>query len=202
MLYLGCRCFFILKARPNRYQNPVYKSFTELEIVQGCLRGRPEMQRALYQKFSRTMFGICLRYTRDKMAAEDVLQLGFLKVFDHLETYRGGSLEGWMKRIFIRASIDQYRQSKRALFSYTDEILEDQAVTLDEITDKLAMEELIGLINTLPEGCRMVFNLYAVEGYTHKEIGDMLAISPNTSKAQYARAKELLIEKIYARESR
>lgn len=148
------------------------------------------------------MFGICLRYTHDKMVAEDVLQLGFLKVFNHLETYRGGSFEGWMKRIFIRASIDQYRQNKRILFSNTDEMTEDQAVILDEITDKLAMDELINLINTLPEGCRMVFNLYAVEGYTHAEIGELMRISPNTSKAQYARAKELLKEKIYARESR
>lgn len=159
------------------------------------------MQRALYQKFARIMLGICIRYSRDKMEAEDLLQQGFLKVFDHLNTFRGGSLEGWMKRIFVRESIDQFRKNKRSVFAQSAEILEDHSVTLEEITGRLEMEELILLIKSLPEGCRMVFNLYAVEGYNHQEIGDILGISHNTSKSQYARAKELLKEKLYAREN-
>lgn len=175
--------------------------YTEQELVSGCLKGKPAMQRALYQKFARTMLGICIRYTRDRMEAEDMLQQGFMKVFDHIKDYKGGSLEGWMKRIFVRESIDHYRRQQRSPIGNHTELMEHQSVGLEEITGLLAMEEIVNLIGSLPTGCKMVFNLYAVEGYTHKEIGDILEISENTSKSQYARAKDLLKEKIYAREN-
>jgi len=173
--------------------------YTEQELLKGCLKGKPEMQTALYKRFARTMFGICTRYTRDTMEAEDVLQLGFMKVFTYLNTYQGGSLEGWMKRIFIRESIDHYRKTTRSVFGNSLEAQEDHAVDLHDIVGQMAADEIVEMIGTLPEGCRMVFNLFAVEGYTHQEIGDMLGISNGTSKAQYFRAKELLREKIYAR---
>ena len=175
------------------------KTFTEQELILGCLKGRPEMQTALYKRFSRTMFGICLRYTRDQMEAEDILQQGFMKVFTHLNTYKGGSLEGWMKRIFVRESIDQYRKTTRSVFGHTQEPQDYDSIELNDVVGQMAADEIIGMIITLPEGCKVIFNLFAVEGFTHQEIGDLLGISSGTSKAQYFRAKELLREKIYAR---
>jgi RNA polymerase sigma factor (sigma-70 family) len=162
---------------------------------------KPEMQRALYQQFARTMLGICLRYLKDTMEAEDVLQTGFMKVFDNLHTFRGGSLEGWMKRIFVRESIDQFRRNKRSVFLFSEEPEAAVAPDLDDITSQMAAEEIVQLIQGLPEGCRLVFNLFAVEGYNHKEIAGLLGISEGTSKSQYFRSKELLKERIFAREN-
>jgi RNA polymerase sigma-70 factor (ECF subfamily) len=175
--------------------------YSEQELLQGCLKQKPEMQRALYQKFARTMLGICIRYTKDKMEAEDILQQGFMKVFTYLESFKGGSLEGWMKRIFVRESIDQYRKNQKNVFSFTQEPEDHHSIELDDVVGQLSAEEIVNLIAELPEGCRMVFNLYAVEGYNHREIGELIGISDNTSKSQYARAKEILKEKIYAREN-
>lgn len=171
---------------------------TEQELLEGCLKGKPEMQRALYDRFSRTMLGICARYTRDRMEAEDVLQLGFLKVFTHLQTYQGGSLEGWMKKIFVHESINQFRKTQRSVFANSHEPNENDHLDLDDVIGQMAMEEILEMIARLPEGCRLIFNLYAIEGYKHKEIGDLLGVAESTSKTQYARAKELLKEKIFA----
>lgn len=176
-------------------------NYTEQELVAGCLKGRPELQRALYLKYARTMLGICIRYTRDKMEAEDTLQLGFMKVFDHLNSFKGGSLEGWMKRIFVRESIDQFRRNRKSVFNYSQEPEDHHAIELDDVVGQLSAEEIIQMVNLLPEGCKVVFNLYAVEGYNHREISEMLGISDGTSKSQYFRAKEILKEKIYAREN-
>lgn len=159
------------------------------------------MQRALYQQFARTMLGICLRYLKDTMEAEDVLQMGFMKIFDKLETFQGGSLEGWMKRIFVHESIDQIRRNKRYVFQYSEEPYEQSAIDLDDVIGTMAAEDIVNQIKSLPEGCRLVFNLFAVEGYGHKEIANLLNISEGTSKSQYARAKELLKTRIYAKEN-
>ncbi len=159
------------------------------------------MQRALYQQFARTMLGICLRYLKDTMEAEDVLQIGFMKVFEKLDTFKGGSLEGWMKKIFVRESIDQFRRNKRNVFQYSEEPDAQSAIDLDDVFGNMAAEEIVNQIKSLPEGCRLVFNLFAVEGYSHKEIAELLSISEGTSKSQYARAKELLKDKIFAKEN-
>lgn len=156
------------------------------------------MQRALYDRFSGTMLGICARYTRDRMEAEDVLQLGFLKVFTYLKTFQGGSLEGWIKRIFVNESINQFRKKQRSVFGHSHEPNENDHIDLEDVIGQLAMEEILEIISRLPDGCRMVFNLYAIEGYKHKEIGDLLGVTESTSKNQYARAKGLLKEKILA----
>ena len=176
-------------------------NYSESELVQGCLKQKPEMQRALYQKYARTMFGICIRYSKDKMAAEDVLQLGFMKVFDNLAGFKGGSLEGWMKRIFVRESIDQFRKKQKSVFNFSVEPEDYHAIELDDIIGQLSTDEILEMISELPEGCRLVFNLYAVEGYNHREISEILGISDGTSKSQYSRAKELLKVKIFEREN-
>jgi RNA polymerase sigma factor (sigma-70 family) len=172
---------------------------TDNDLVKACLNERAEAQRALYQKFARQMLGICMRYTQDKMEAEDTLQIGFMKVFDNLKKFEGGSLEGWMKRIFVRTAIDRFRQRQRDPIAKALEPEDYHAIALEDVVGQLSVEEILFAIGQLPEGCRMVFNLFAVEGYSHGEIADLLGISDGTSRSQFSRAKLLLKEKIFAR---
>jgi len=181
------------------YTIKVKKYLTDHALVKDCIVQKPEAQRELYYKFARQMLGICLRYTNDKMEAEDTLQIGFMKVFDNLKKYEGGSLEGWMKRIFIRTSIDHFRKRQKDIINNAIEPEDNHAIALDDVVGKLHHAELVKLINGLPEGCRMIFNLFAVEGYSHVEIGEMLGINEGTSKSQYSRAKALLKEKIFVK---
>lgn len=145
------------------------------------------------------MLGICMRYTPNKMEAEDTLQIGFMKVFDHLNKFEGGSLEGWMKRIFVRTAIDGFRQKQREPTAKAQEPEEHHAIELEDVLGQLSVEEILFAIGQLPEGCRMVFNLFAVEGYSHVEIANMLGISDGTSRSQFSRAKLLLKEKIFTK---
>jgi len=169
---------------------------TDLEnILSGCLRNDPRQQRALYERFARPMLGICLRYAADRMEAEDVLQMAFVKVFKSLETFHGGSFEGWMKRIFIRESINQYHSRKRKPIDYTEDTnpnLLNQADGFADAFSQLRTEEILNMLAKIPEGARLVFNLFAIEGYGHAEIAEILGINEGTSKSQYARAKMLL----------
>jgi RNA polymerase sigma-70 factor (ECF subfamily) len=164
-------------------------------ILEGCLKKDPKYQRALYERFAKPLLGICLRYSNDRMEAEDVLQLGFVKVFRSLETYNGGSFEGWMKRIFIRESINQFHSRKRKQIDYTEDDHLLNSYTSDGFSDALSaltVEEILKLLEKLPEGARLVFNLFAIEGYGHAEITELLGISEGTSKSQYSRARQLL----------
>ncbi len=152
----------------------------------------------LYQKYSSKMYGICLRFAGNTMEADDILQEGFIKVFTKLKYFRNeGSLEGWVRRIFVNTAINYYRKKSRYAFN---EDLEDvhfnTARTESGYSDLLSKEELVSLIQSLPNGYRTVFNLNVVEGYTHKEIGEMLGISDNTSKSQLTRAKTILKKKV------
>ncbi len=171
------------------------KSIDIQTIVEGCLNRDPKCQRILYERFARPMLGICLRYTNDKMEAEDVLQLAFVKVFKSMDTFKGGAFEGWMKRIFIRESINQYHSRKRKPIDYTEDDLYLNNYAQDGFSDaisNLSVQEILALLEKLPEGSKIVFNLFAIEGYTHTEIGELLGISEGTSKSQYSRARHLL----------
>lgn len=183
--------FFTLKAN-------WVKAIDFESILEGCLRKDPKYQRILYERYARPMLGICLRYATDRMDAEDVLQQGFVKVFKGLESYNGGSFEGWLKRIFVRESINQYHNRKRRPLDYKDEFL-PSVQPQDGFADALSTlraEEIMKLVNKLPEGSRIVFNLFAIEGYGHLEIAEMLGISEGTSKSQYSRARMLLREQV------
>jgi len=152
----------------------------------------------LYSKYSAKMYGICLRFAGNTMEADDILQEGFIKVYTKLKYFRNeGSLEGWIRRIFVNTGINYYRKKSRYAFN---EDLEDvhfnTAKVQSSYSDLLSKEELVNLIQSLPNGYRTVFNLNVVEGYTHKEIGDMLGISDNTSKSQLTRAKSILKKKV------
>ncbi len=141
------------------------------------------------------MYGLCLRYTVNSHDAQDILQEGFVKVFENLDKFRWkGSFEGWMKRIFVNLALDKYR-SKMSLLSLEDasetiEMSDGELNALDSISEK----EILNLIRQLPDQYRMVFNLYVIEGYSHKELSDMLNIAESTSRSNLARAKIILKE--------
>lgn len=154
------------------------------------------MQEALYRRFSAKMYAVCLRYAPRSEDADDILQDGFVKVYRNLEKYRGdGSFEGWMRRIFVNTAIEHFRKQH-----VVRPATEEQEATLTDGSwnafDHLAAKDILNLIRTLAPGYRQVFNLYAVEGYSHHEISEMLGISEGTSKSQLARAKAILQEKI------
>jgi RNA polymerase sigma factor (sigma-70 family) len=150
------------------------------------------MQELLYNRFSAKMYAVCLRYCKSAEAAQDLLQDGFIKVFKNLDKFRGeGSFEGWIRRIFVNTSIEHFRKSVKN-YSVTDtEDVHIEDTSLNAL-DNLAVKDIIGLIQLLSPGYRQVFNMYVVEGYSHKDIGDILGISEGTSKSQLARAKGIL----------
>ncbi len=165
-------------------------------IVKGCLNNRRKAQKQLYDLFAAKMYGVCLRYARNREDAEDILQEGFMIVFDKLHTFKKkGSLEGWIKRIIINTAVQKYREKISNLVvgnMHNDSDYPERAVDYDHIQ----LNELIEIIRSLPVQYRIVFNMYAVEGYSHKEISNILKISENTSRSNYARARYMLIEKL------
>ncbi len=165
---------------------------TEKELIEGCIAGNRQCQEIFYKFYSPKMFAICLRYSSDYHSSEDILQEGFIKVFNNIDRYRGeGSFEGWVKRIFINTAIEHYRKSVN--HKGHQEIEKAYFQSINEIAiDNLATQDLLKLIQKLSPGYRMVFNLYVIEGFAHREIAEKLGISEGTSKSQLARARSLL----------
>jgi RNA polymerase sigma factor (sigma-70 family) len=168
------------------------QNVTESDLIQGCLDGKTRMQELLYRQFAPKMYAVCLRYSGQPEDAQDILQEGFVKVYRNLARFRGeGSFEGWMRRIFVNTAIEHYRRSVK-MYPVT-ETQENQVEDRNwSAFDKLSVKDLMKLIQGLSPGYRTVFNLYVVEGYTHREIAEMLGISEGTSKSQLARAKAIL----------
>lgn len=155
------------------------------------------MQEELYRRFSPKMYAVCLRYAGNSDDARDLLQEGFIKVYKNLHRFRAeGSFEGWMRRVFVNTSIEYFRKKSIQLSSVSDK--EENTIEDADISaiDALAEKDIINIIQELSPGYRAVFNLYVVEGYSHKEISEMLGISEGTSKSQLARAKSVLQKKI------
>jgi len=166
-------------------------------LVKNCIEGDPRAQRALFEKFAPKMLGVCIRYTRNTEQAEDVLQDGFVKVFTKLNHYKGGgSLEGWVRRIMVNTALDQIRKNVK----FQDNVAMDQVDYKIEqqgfILEGLMEEDLLKIINEMPTGYKTVFNMFAIEGYSHKEIAEQMGISENTSKSQYSRARAFLKTKL------
>lgn len=166
---------------------------TDDEICAGCIREEPAAQRALYEKFARQMMAICMRYAGSQDQAKDMMQEGFIKVFQKISTYRGdGPLGGWIARTMVRTSLDQLRKDKHY----------DHAVDLDDaeyllpehsmVLESMSAGELMELIQAMPAGYRVVFNMFAIEGYSHKEIAAQLGVTESTSKSQFMKAKAYL----------
>lgn len=168
------------------------KHLMELDIVRRCLKGDKSSQKSLYHLHAKKMMGVCLGYSNSRDEAKDILQEGYIKVFASLNKFKGeGSLEGWIRRIIVHTAVDYYRKNLKNLKNVpvsNAKMMTDHITTLDIIQEK----ELLELIQKLPEGARIIFNLYAVEGYKHEEIAELLDISCGTSKSQFSRARELL----------
>lgn len=168
------------------------QGLSEPELIQQCISGTRSAQEALYKHFAPKMFGICLRYGSDYHNAEDILQEGFVKVFKNLHKYRGdGSFEGWMKRIFVNTAIEDYRRSLKHSGHKDIDVAYDATVS-EKAFESLKAQDLMKLIQKLSTGYRTVFNLYAIEGFSHKEIAEKLGITVGTSKSQLARARMML----------
>ena len=164
------------------------------DIIQGCIQNKPESQRALYDIYAKRMMTLCLRYNNfQKQDAEDVLQEGFIRIFDKIHLYKDfGSFEGWMKRIFINIAIrkNQNTKKKAHIATHLDEKI--SAIQVPVVLNNLSVEEILDVIADLPDGYRMVFNLNVIDGYTHNEIAQILDIKPATSRSQLTKAKQLL----------
>jgi len=169
---------------------------TEKELIHGCARGDRASQKALYERYCSKMMVVCQRYSRSTQESEDILQDGFIKVFKSIRDFRAESrLETWITRIMINTALNSQRQ-KLYLMPMVD-VTEISLPEREEISlSGFHLDELINMIQTLPDGCRVVFNLFAIEGYGHQEIAKMLEISEGTSKSQYNRAKTLLKAKL------
>lgn len=166
------------------------------DLIEGCIKGDRKMQQELYNRFAPKMYGVCLRYASNAEEAEDILQEGFIKVFKKIESFRGdGSFEGWIRRIFVNTAIEHYRKK-----IYLQPITDTEENTVEgnylNVLDHLAEKDIIHLVQQLSPGYRTVFNMYVVEGYTHKQIAEILGISEGTSKSQLSRAKMILQEMV------
>jgi RNA polymerase sigma-70 factor (ECF subfamily) len=171
--------------------------FSEAELIAGCRAGKRDLQKALYQRYAAKMFSVCLRYTKNRQEAEDLLQDGFVKVFTHIDQYSGaGSFEGWIRRIMVNTSLEFLRSRKIDYSSKEIEHVSDDNVIDPEALNRIAFQDLLKHIRELPAGCQVVFNLYVIEGYNHREIAEMLNVTAGTSKSQLARARNLLQEKL------
>ena len=174
----------------------IRKSTKETDLINACRRQSARAQQALYEKYAPEMLALCKRYVRGDQEAEDVMIYGFMTVFAKIDRYEGrGSFEGWMKRIMINEALGWLRRNK-SMYIETDIEKADREPDYQSVSDSLEVQDLMKMIAGLPVGYRTVFNLYAIEGYSHKEIAAMLGINENTSKSQLSRARAWLKKKI------
>ncbi len=178
----------------------IFKLTNELDdIIQGCIHGKRGDQEKLYRMFSSKMFGVCLRYCRNYEEAKDILQDGFIKVFDKIKQFgQRGSFEGWIRRIMVNTALERYRKSSLTLtMEKLPEIKEEEENEETELD--ISMNDMLAYIQKLPERYRMVFNLYVFEEMTHKEIGEVMGINEGTSKSDLSRARSILQKQINSR---
>lgn len=162
------------------------------DLIEGCRRGDRRAQQALYDQYAPRMYAVCLRYARNSMEADDILVTAFTRVFDRIDQFRGeGSFEGWIRRITVNEALTVLRRSRNMGIEIDLESADHQ-IDYSHLEDHLEAEDLLRIVEDLPPGYRVVFNMYAIDGYTHKEIAEALGISQNTSKSQLSRARALL----------
>jgi RNA polymerase sigma factor (sigma-70 family) len=170
-------------------------NMTEELMLQGCLKNLSTAQEALYNKFSPRMLGVCYRYARNREDAEDMLQEGFIKVYSQIQQFRGsGALEGWIRRIIVHTCINVLKKNKKFSDSLDLVHASGMQINANNIPSILQAKQVVECIRMLPIGYRTVLNLYAIEGFSHKEIGAILDIEESTSRSQYTRARALLEE--------
>jgi RNA polymerase sigma factor (sigma-70 family) len=168
---------------------------SEQELIDECRKGNRVAQKALYEKYCRKLLVVCLRYSKTTAEAEDILQEGFVKVFNAIKDFRQESkLETWITRIMVNTALNVQR---RKLYLYPMLDVEEIDLPEEEVSiSGIHFNQLLEMIQALPQGCQVVFNLFAIEGFSHKEIAEQLGISEGTSKSQYARAKSLLQQRL------
>ena len=171
---------------------------TEMELIKGCIQEKKACQRELFARFSGKMMSVCMRYARNRAEAEDILQEGFIRVFDNISKFRfQGSFEGWVRRIMVNSALKFY--SKKAFKQEFPGIESYHEQSTDPVIySQLSEQELLNMVAELPDGYRLVFNLYIIEGYSHKEIGKMLKIGESTSRSQLTKARKMLQQKVLA----
>jgi len=169
----------------------------EQTLIAGCRHNKASAQKQIYELYAPRMLGVCVRYVGNAETARDVLQEGFIKLFAKIGTYAGGSFYAWTRRIFVNTALETLRRQNVLRFAQNiddyNEVFEDADPS---IADKISANDLMNHVAALPEGYRTVFNLYAIEGYSHAEIGAMLKIGESTSRSQFSKARKLLREKI------
>jgi RNA polymerase sigma-70 factor (ECF subfamily) len=165
------------------------------QLIHNCKKNDAKAQEQIYKLFAPKFFGVCLKYSTNYVEAEDNLQDGFIIVFNKIEQFQfKGSFEGWAKRIMINNALQKYRSQVRFLEVVNDRIIDDEVPEIDDID--VSLDYLMQIIQELPDRYRMVFNLYVLDGYSHKEIAEMLEITTGTTKSNLARARMILKEKI------
>ncbi len=163
------------------------------DLVRGCRENNRKSQEMLYRRYAKSMYSLCLIYESNRDNAKDILQDAFIKIFRHMNSFDGqGSLTGWMKKIIANTAIDHYRKNYNDVQFIPIEDIVHPFSNEESVASILNTKDLISQVNRLPRGARMIFQLHAIEGYSHKEIADLLNISEGTSKSQINRAKQLL----------
>lgn len=166
-------------------------------IIKACQRGDRPSQKDLYSLFASRLYGVCLRYSNNEEDAKDLLQEGFIKIFNNLKHYRySGSFEGWMRKIIVNTALERFRKSTRSLAIESEDYMDSLQLDYEHVLEELGYKDLMRMVQELSEQYRIVFNLYVIEGYTHKEISQKLNIGEGTSKSNLSRARELLKEKV------
>ena len=169
----------------------------EESLIAECIKGNQMAQKALFDSFSPKFFALCLRYMNSSYDAEDVLQEGMVKIFTKLPEYKGkGSFEGWMRRIIVNTCLDQIRKNQKLKLDVSIDKEEYKLSMNANILENMSANELIEEIKKMPPGYRVVFNMFAIEGYSHQEIAEKLGVKESTSKSQYLRARAYLKERI------
>ncbi len=177
-----------MKRATDRMQD----NFTETEIIEGCKKGLSRYQEALYNRYAAKMMSICIRYSKDVAEAEDNLQEAFMRVFSKIHQYNGGSFAAWVRQVFVSVCINAYRKNKKYQRNQPIHEVFDQENDDPDVFSQLSAEEIHQKIQQLPQGYRLVFCLYAIEGYSHREIGEKLGVSEGTSKSQLSKARAIL----------
>ena len=172
----------------------------EEQLIAGCKEGKPWAQKEIFERYSGVMLSVCVRYVTDRETARDILKDGFIKLYTKIDTFSGsGSFAGWVRRIFVTTSLEYLRQNdalkqRASIEEYGNSIPDNDATVLD----KISADDLMECIAKLPDGYRTVFNLYAIEGYSHPEIAEMLGINESTSRSQFMRARKILQTNVHS----
>ena len=172
----------------------------EEQLIAGCKEGKPRAQKEIFERYSGVMLSVCVRYVTNRETARDILQDGFIKLYTKIDTFSGsGSFAGWVRRIFVTTSLEYLRQNdalkqRASIEEYGNSIPDNDATVLD----KISADDLMECIAKLPDGYRTVFNLYAIEGYSHPEIAEMLGINESTSRSQFMRARKILQTNVHS----